>query len=91
MKTAELFESMQDVVARAIEQAEQQPYVINWDEQPGWLNYEEALENATFDILGIHDLDPPPLKRFMRQADLIELVHKMIRRRVIARKRQEAK
>ena len=87
MKTAELFESMQDVVAKAIEQAEQQPYVINWDEQPGWQNYGDALEDATFEYLGIDDLD----QRFSRKADLIQLVHKMIRRHMVARKRQEAK
>ena len=95
MKTFELFESKveaKEIIAKAIEQAERKmPDVISWgpgssewrDEQDDYNSYEEVLIDQTFYILG-----GATVIQSLYGREAVLLLYKMIRRRVIALKRQ---
>ncbi len=93
MKTHELFESLRDVVTRAIEQADRRmPDVITWGshssqwqgDEGDYIGYEEVLVDETFKVLGKvgqwPHRDRPP--------ELTSLVFKMVRRYVLGMKRR---
>ncbi|KKL88777.1 hypothetical protein LCGC14_1921300 [marine sediment metagenome] len=76
MKTEELFESEVEMVTRAIEQAKHHPRMVQWELHHD--DYKDALLDATYEVL-IRDV---------RWTGSMNLVRKMIRRQVVAQKRQ---
>ncbi|KKN25992.1 hypothetical protein LCGC14_0879300 [marine sediment metagenome] len=91
MKAHELFEvqeGLEKVVQKAIEQAVDHPDVINWDRlYYPFDSYEQALSQTTTDILDV-DYSFAPFIGPGEYPKVLELVHKLARRRAVAYKRQ---
>lgn len=93
MKTHELFEvkeGLKEIVQKAIEQAVDHPDVINWDRlYDPYDSYEQALRQTTTDILDV-DFIFAPFIGPGEYSKVLELVHKLARRKAVGQKRRSA-